>query len=159
MDIAGASFALILLAPIMFLLSYLVRRKHGTPFSSDRNVRVNMAILFRWSNRRMKDEHSDDGELFLDANRLKAFGQSLRSSSLDELPELWNVLKGYMSLVGPRPVLMEYLPLYSNYQMRRQDVRPGISGWAQINARNALSWKEESDLDVGMLRIVLFGWI
>ena len=96
----------------------------------------------------MTDKKGEDGKLLPDAERLTAFGQFLRSTSLDELPELWNVLKGDMSLVGPRPLLMEYLPLYSERQGRRHEVRPGITGWAQINGRNALSWEEKFELDV-----------
>ena len=98
--------------------------------------------------RSMTDERDASGALLPDAQRLTPFGQFLRSSSLDELPELWNVLKGDMSLVGPRPLLMEYLPLYSPEQARRHEVRPGITGWAQVNGRNALSWEEKFKLDV-----------
>ncbi len=98
--------------------------------------------------RTMTDDRDDNGKLLPDAKRLTSFGQFLRSTSLDELPELWNVLKGDMSLVGPRPLLMEYLPLYSERQARRHDVRPGVTGWAQINGRNALSWEERFELDV-----------
>ena len=98
--------------------------------------------------RTMTDSRDANGELLSDADRLTGFGQFLRSSSLDELPELWNVLKGDMSLVGPRPLLMEYLPLYSKRQARRHEVRPGVTGWAQINGRNSLSWDEKFELDV-----------
>ncbi len=96
----------------------------------------------------MTDARGGDGELLPDSVRLTPFGRLLRSTSLDELPELWNVLKGDMSLVGPRPLLMEYLPLYSPEQARRHEVRPGITGWAQVNGRNALSWDEKFKLDV-----------
>ena len=98
--------------------------------------------------RTMTDARGSDCRLLPDSERLTPFGAFLRSSSLDELPELWNVLKGDMSLVGPRPLLMEYLPLYSAEQMRRHEVRPGITGWAQVNGRNALSWEEKFHLDV-----------
>lgn len=98
--------------------------------------------------RTMTDGRDTHGNLLPDSERLTPFGRFLRSTSLDELPELWNVLKGDMSLVGPRPLLMEYLPLYSAHQRRRHDVRPGITGWAQINGRNALSWSKKFELDV-----------
>jgi len=96
----------------------------------------------------MNNQCDTDGNLLPDAQRLTSFGRFLRSTSLDELPELWNVLKGDMSLVGPRPLLMEYLPLYSPEQARRHEVRPGVTGWAQVNGRNALSWEEKFKLDV-----------
>lgn len=98
--------------------------------------------------RTMTDERDSHGKLLSDSQRLTRYGRFLRSTSLDELPELWNVLKGDMSLVGPRPLLMEYLPLYSDRQARRHEVRPGITGWAQVNGRNALSWEEKFELDV-----------
>lgn len=98
--------------------------------------------------RTMTDARDPDGTLLPDIDRLKPFGRFLRGTSLDELPELWNVLKGEMSLVGPRPLLMEYLPLYSEEQFRRHEVRPGVTGWAQVNGRNALSWEEKFALDV-----------
>ena len=126
-----------------------MRRKLGSPVFF-RQVRPGMngepfeMVKFRT----MTDERGPDGQLLPDAVRLTAFGCFLRSSSLDELPELWNVLKGDMSLVGPRPLLMEYLPLYSPEQARRHEVRPGITGWAQVNGRNAISWEDKFRLDV-----------
>jgi len=149
MDILGASAGLLVLAPVILILAFLVRRKHGAPICfrqvrPGKDGRPFKMVKFRT----MTDERGDSGELLPDSQRLTEFGQFLRSTSLDELPELWNVLKGDMSLVGPRPLLMEYLPLYSQRQARRHEVRPGVTGWAQINGRNALSWEEKFELDV-----------
>jgi len=149
MDIAGALCGLLVLGPVILLLAVLVRVKLGSPVLF-RQVRPGMdGRAFQMAKfRTMTDGRGTNGELLPDADRLTGFGQFLRSSSLDELPELWNVLKGDMSLVGPRPLLMEYLPLYSERQARRHEVRPGITGWAQVNGRNALSWDEKFELDV-----------
>jgi len=149
MDILGATAGLLLLAPVIVMLSLLVRVKLGSPvlFRQTRPGRGGKAFQMT-KFRTMTDARDANGELLPDADRLTGFGQFLRSSSLDELPELWNVLKGDMSLVGPRPLLMEYLPLYSERQARRHEVRPGITGWAQVNGRNALSWDEKFELDV-----------
>lgn len=148
-DFLLALLALLLLALPLLVLALLVRRKLGSP------------VLFRQTRpglhgqpfemvkfRTMTDARDADGALLPDAVRLTPFGRFLRASSLDELPELWNVLKGEMSLVGPRPLLMEYLPLYSAEQYRRHEVRPGVTGWAQVNGRNAISWEEKFALDV-----------
>ena len=148
-DLLLASLALLLLGVPLLLLIWQVRRKLGSPvfFRQTRpglHGRPFEMIKFRT----MTDARGHDGQLLADADRLTQFGRFLRSTSLDELPELWNVVKGDMSLVGPRPLLMEYLPLYSPEQARRHDVRPGITGWAQVNGRNALRWDEKFKLDV-----------
>ncbi|WP_454254984.1 sugar transferase [Pseudomonas sp. Marseille-Q8238] len=148
-DIVCSALALLLLWPVLLVLYVLVRVKLGTPafFRQQRPGlygRPFMMVKFRT----MLDAVDAEGNSLPDDIRLTRFGRFLRGTSLDELPELWNVLKGDMSLVGPRPLLMEYLPLYSAEQARRHEVRPGITGWAQINGRNALSWKQKFDLDI-----------
>ena len=148
-DIVIAALALLLLAIPLLALIWQVRRKLGSPvfFRQTRpglHGRPFQMVKFRT----MTDAKGPDGRLLLDAERLTPFGRFLRSTSLDELPELFNVLKGDMSLVGPRPLLMEYLPLYTPEQARRHEVRPGITGWAQVNGRNALGWEEKFKLDL-----------
>lgn len=148
-DVVIAALALLVFSLPLLLLTGLIRRRLGSPafFRQMRpglHGRPFMMVKFRT----MTDARGPNGELLPDAERLTAFGRFLRASSLDELPELWNVLKGDMSLVGPRPLLMAYLPLYSPEQARRHDVRPGITGWAQVNGRNALSWEDKFRLDI-----------
>lgn len=148
-DFVVALLVLIIFAPVLLLLVYLIRKHLGTPvfFTQDRpglNGKVFKMVKFRT----MTSACDDNGNLLPDEQRLTRLGRFLRSTSLDELPELWNVLKGEMSLVGPRPLLVEYLPLYSAEQARRHDVRPGITGWAQVNGRNAISWEQKFKLDV-----------
>lgn len=148
-DITVSALALLLLALPLLLLIWLVRRKLGSPVFF-RQVRPGLnGLPFEMVKfRTMTDARGPDGLLLPDAVRLTPFGRFLRSTSFDELPELWNVLKGDMSLVGPRPLLMEYLPLYSPEQARRHAVRPGVTGWAQVNGRNAIDWEEKFALDV-----------
>lgn len=149
MDVCVSGCALVVLAPFLAALFMLVRRQMGRP-ALFRQIRPGLhgepfeMVKFRT----MKDATGPDGAVLPDAERLTPFGRWLRATSLDELPELWNVLRGDMSLVGPRPLLMEYIPLYSPEQARRHEVRPGITGWAQVNGRNEISWDRKFALDV-----------
>ena len=148
-DFVVSLIALTLLSPIIALVAWKIKKNLGSP------------VLFRQTRpglygkpfemikfRTMKDAVDAEGNPLPDSERITPFGDKLRNTSLDELPELWNVLKGDMSLVGPRPLLMQYLPLYNSEQYRRHEVRPGVTGWAQVNGRNALSWEEKFKLDV-----------
>lgn len=148
LDIVIASSALVLLSPVYALVAYKVKKNLGSP------------VLFRQTRpglhgqpfemikfRSMKDALDTAGNPLPDSERLTPFGKMLRATSLDEMPELWNVIKGDMSIVGPRPLLMEYLPLYNSEQAKRHDVRPGITGYAQVNGRNAISWEKKFELD------------
>ena len=148
LDIIIASVALVLLSPLYFYVAHKVKKNLGSPILF-RQVRPGLngkpfeMIKFRT----MKDAVDEQGNPLPDSERLTPFGQMLRSTSLDEMPELWNVIKGDMSIVGPRPLLMEYLPLYNAEQAKRHDVRPGMTGYAQVNGRNVISWEEKFKLD------------
>lgn len=148
-DFGVAFVLLVLLGPVLLLLAALVRWRLGSPIFF-RQVRPGLqGVPFEMVKfRTMRDAAGPDGQPLPDELRLTKFGRFLRATSLDELPELWNVLKGEMSLVGPRPLLVEYLPLYSPEQARRHEVCPGITGWAQVNGRNAISWEDKFKLDV-----------
>tara|TARA_R110000851_G_scaffold319526_1_gene483988 strand:- start:4430 stop:5029 length:600 start_codon:yes stop_codon:yes gene_type:complete len=148
-DVVIAGLGLLCFFPIIMVVALLVLRKLGSPvfFRQTRpGLYGNPFLMVKF--RTMLDATDRDGKVLPDDQRMTPFGGFLRASSLDELPELWNVLKGDMSLVGPRPLLMEYLPLYSEEQFRRHEVRPGVTGWAQVNGRNAISWEEKFKLDV-----------
>ncbi|NAR17277.1 sugar transferase [Acinetobacter haemolyticus] len=148
LDIIIASTALVLLSPLYFYVAHKVRKNLGSPVLF-RQVRPGLhgkpfeMIKFRT----MRDALDEKGNPLPDSERLTSFGKMLRSTSLDEMPELWNVIKGDMSIVGPRPLLMEYLPLYNKEQAKRHDVRPGMTGHAQVNGRNAISWEQKFKLD------------
>ncbi len=148
-DIILSLFALILLSPVMLIVAILVRTKLGSPviFCQERPGK-NERIFKLYKFRSMTDKRDEKGELLPDEVRLTKFGKLLRSTSLDELPELWNILRGDMSIVGPRPLLVKYLPLYNEVQKHRHDVRPGLTGWAQVHGRNTISWEEKFEYDV-----------
>lgn len=149
LDFILSLLALIVLSPILFIVALLVKIKLGSPviFKQERPGK-NEKIFILYKFRTMADVKDRYGNLLSDENRLTKFGKFLRSTSLDELPELINIIKGDMAIVGPRPLLVRYLPLYNNKQKHRHDVRPGFTGYAQVNGRNALSWEEKFDLDI-----------
>ena len=149
MDVTVAASALVILSPLLLSLWLLVRARMGAP-ALFRQTRPGLSgqPFEMMKFRTMRDAADVIGRPLSDTQRLTPFGRWLRATSLDELPELWNVLKGEMSIVGPRPLLMEYLPLYSSEQARRHKVRPGLTGWAQVNGRNAISWEQKFELDV-----------
>jgi len=148
LDILFSIFGLILLSPILMIVAILIRIYLGSPiFFTQIRPGLNGKPFKMIKFRTMKDAADKNGEPLPDSERLTRFGKILRATSLDELPELWNVIKGDMSLVGPRPLLMEYLPLYDDRQATRHNVRPGITGWAQVNGRNAISWEQKFELD------------
>lgn len=149
LDAILSAAALILLSPVLAATALLVRAKLGSPVLFQQERPGLHGKLFRlYKFRTMNDRRDSSGSLLPDSERLTHFGRLLRSSSLDELPELWNILRGDMSIVGPRPLLPEYLPLYNREQRRRHDVRPGLTGLAQVNGRNALTWEEKFRYDV-----------
>ena len=159
LDILLSGGALLVLSPVLLVTALLVRGKLGSPviFHQDRPGKDGK--IFRlYKFRSMTDERDEKGQLLPDEVRLTKFGRLLRSTSLDELPELWNILRGDMSIVGPRPLLTKYLPLYNEEQRHRHDVRPGLTGWAQVNGRNAISWEEKFRLDVWYVRNLSF-WL
>lgn len=157
LDFVLSLIALIILSPVILIVALLVKIKLGSPvlFKQERPGK-NEKIFKMYKFRTMTDEKDEDGNLLPDEIRLTKFGKVLRSTSLDELPELFNILKGDMSIVGPRPLLVKYLSLYNEYQKHRHDVRPGFTGWAQCNGRNALSWEEKFDLDFYYTKHVSF---
>lgn len=148
-DIISSLLAIIILSPVLAVTAVLVRIKLGSPvlFKQERPGK-DEKIFSLYKFRTMTDEKDENGELLPDEVRLTKFGQFLRSTSLDELPELFNILKGDMSVIGPRPLLVRYLPRYNSHQKRRHEVRPGLSGWAQVNGRNTVSWEDKFNMDV-----------
>lgn len=149
LDIISSLLAIIILSPFLVVTAVLVKTKLGSPvlFKQERPGK-DEKIFTLMKFRTMTDERDENGELLPDEVRLTKFGKFLRSTSIDELPELFNILKGDMSVIGPRPLLVKYLPRYNEHQHRRHEVRPGLSGWAQVNGRNSISWEEKFDLDV-----------
>lgn len=148
-DIFSSLLAIILLSPILLITAVTVRIKLGSPvlFKQERPGKDEKIFILK-KFRTMTDERDENGELLPDEERLTKYGRFLRSTSIDELPELFNILKGDMSVIGPRPLLVRYLPRYNEYQHRRHEVRPGLSGWAQVNGRNTVSWEDKFRMDV-----------
>jgi undecaprenyl phosphate N,N'-diacetylbacillosamine 1-phosphate transferase len=157
MDFMLSLIAIIVLSPILLVVAILVRTKLGRPvLFKQKRPGLNEEIFLMYKFRTMTDERDNKGELLPDSVRLTKFGRLLRSTSLDELPELFNILKGDMSIIGPRPLLVQYLPLYNKHQKRRHEERPGLSGLAQVSGRNAISWEDKFNLDVEYVDNVIF---
>lgn len=157
LDFLCALLAIVVLSPVMLVTAILVRIKLGSPVIFKQERPGKDGKIFRlYKFRSMTDQRDENGELLPDEVRLTKFGKLLRSTSLDELPELVNILKGDMAVVGPRPLLVRYLPLYNDHQARRHEVRPGFTGYAQVHGRNAISWEEKFDLDVHYVDNITF---
>lgn len=157
LDILLSFFALTLLSPIFLIVSLLVRMNLGRPiFFKQKRPGLNERIFSMYKFRTMANSVQESGKFMTDEERLTKFGRFLRSTSLDELPELWNILKGDMSIIGPRPLLVEYLPLYNEQQKQRHNVRPGLTGLAQVNGRNAITWQEKFKLDIDYVKNITF---
>ena len=157
MDFILSLLAIIILSPVFIITGILVRTKLGSPILFKQNrPGLDEKIFTMYKFRTMTDQKDETGELLPDHIRLTKFGKMLRATSLDELPELFNILKGDMSIIGPRPLLVQYLPLYNAHQQRRHEVRPGLSGYAQVNGRNSISWEDKFDLDVQYVNNVTF---
>lgn len=157
LDFTISLMMLIILSPLLLVVAILVRKKLGSPILfKQKRPGLNEKIFMMYKFRTMTEEKDENGELLPDSVRLTRFGKLLRSTSIDELPELLNILKGDMSFIGPRPLLVDYLSLYSEEQSKRHEVRPGLSGLAQVNGRNSLSWEEKFELDVKYVKNITF---